>query len=90
MLDVNMIAKAQKTGRRTLFRLFAEEGSTPMRWLWQQRLARSYRALAEGRITQVTDAAFSNGFSDLAHFSRTFKAKFGVSPQTLKRRSSKD
>jgi AraC-like DNA-binding protein len=85
-LDLDMIATAQNMSPRTLNRLFAREGTTPIRWLWQQRLAASFKALAEGRVSQVTDAALSFGFSDSSHFSRAFKAAFGQSPQNLIRR----
>ena len=86
-LDLETIAKAQNMAPRTLNRLFAAEATTPIRWLWQQRLALSYRALSEGQVQQVTDAALNFGFSDLSHFSRAFKAAFGKSPHEVKRRS---
>ncbi|MDH7794687.1 MULTISPECIES: helix-turn-helix domain-containing protein [unclassified Beijerinckia] len=85
-LDLDTIAKAQNMAPRTLNRLFAAEETTPIRWLWQQRLALSYRALSEGKVQQVTDAALNYGFSDLSHFSRAFKAAFGRSPHEVKRR----
>jgi AraC-like DNA-binding protein len=85
-LDLQSIAKAQNMAPRTLYRLFASEGTTPMRWLWQQRLAQSYKALSEGKCVQVTDVALSCGFSDVSHFSRSFKARFGQSPRALKQR----
>lgn len=47
-LDLETIARAQNIAPRTLNRIFAAEGITPMRWLWQQRLAASFRALSEG------------------------------------------
>ena len=84
-LDLGSIAKAQNMAPRTLYRLFADEGTTPMRWLWQQRLARSFKALAEGTFSQVTQVAFAYGFSDTSHFSRAFKAAFGKSPRAFKR-----
>ncbi len=86
-LDLDRIAKSQHLAPRTLYRLFAAEGTTPIRWLWQQRLAASFRALTEGKVSQVTDAALSHGFSDVSHFSRTFRAAFGQSPRMLKRRA---
>lgn len=84
-LDIARIAKSQNMAPRTLSRLFALEGTTPIRWLWRQRLAGTYKALAEGHIAQVIDAAFSYGFSDPSHFSRTFKAAFGQSPKAVAR-----
>ena len=83
-LDLDRIAAAHHLAPRTLNRLFASEGTTPIRWLWQQRLAGSYKALAEGRFSQVTEAALSFGFSDVSHFSRAFKAAFGRSPHDVK------
>ncbi|MDB5979907.1 MAG: hypothetical protein JWQ69_922 [Pseudomonas sp.] len=83
-LDLETIARAQHTAPRTLNRMFAAEGTTPIRWLWQQRLTASYQALSERRVASVTEAALSFGFSDLSHFSRAFKKAFGTSPQDLK------
>ncbi|MGJ4925581.1 helix-turn-helix domain-containing protein [Bradyrhizobium sp. HKCCYLS2038] len=85
-MTIESISAAQNLAPRTLHRLFAAEGTTPIRWLWQQRLSASYKALAEGRIRNVTDAALSFGFTDLSHFSRAFKKAFGHPPQALVRR----
>ena len=85
-MTVDSIAEAQNLAPRTLHRLFSAEGTTPIRWLWQQRLSASYKALAEGQIRHVTDAALTFGFTDLSHFSRAFKKTFGHAPHTLARR----
>lgn len=84
-LDIEAIARAQNIAPRTLSRIFVMEGTTPMRWLWRQRLAVSHKLLSEGRVDNVTDAAFSVGFSDVSHFGRAFKREFGRLPQTLRR-----
>jgi AraC-like DNA-binding protein len=85
-MTIESIAAAQNLAPRTLHRLFSAEATTPIRWLWQQRLSASYKALAEGRIRNVTDAALSFGFTDLSHFSRAFRKAFGHAPHTLVRR----
>lgn len=85
-LTIEDIAQQSELAPRTLYRLFSLENTTPIRWLWQQRLAASYEALAEGRIRKVTDAALNYGFADISHFSRSFKKTFGRSPHTLIRR----
>jgi AraC-like DNA-binding protein len=84
-LSLESIAQAQNMSARTLNRLFALDGTTPMRWLWDQRLLASYRALTQGDARHVTDAAYRYGFSDVSHFSRAFKARFGRAPHTLVR-----
>jgi AraC-like DNA-binding protein len=85
-LDVEKIAQATGVAQRTLYRYFAADGTSPMRWLWKRRLDASFAALSEGKATRVTDVAMSFGFSDLSHFSRLFKNTFGCTPQSLKRK----
>ncbi|WP_181456745.1 AraC family transcriptional regulator [Pseudomonas fluorescens] len=68
---------------RTLYRLFAEEDTTFMRWLMEQRIDASYKALADGQCRDVTDAALSHGFKDLSTFSRSFRKQFRQSPRSV-------
>lgn len=69
---------------KTLCRAFALEGTTPIRWLWGQRLERAARMLQDGRSEQVGQIAMLCGFSDFSHFSRSFKKAYGVQPRALK------
>jgi AraC-like DNA-binding protein len=84
-LDVEQLAAAQGVSGRTLTRAFAQQGNTPMNWLWKRRIEASYCALKEGHARNVTEAALRFGFSDLSHFSRAFKKIYGVSPLSLKK-----
>lgn len=68
---------------RTLYRLFAEENTTFMRWLMEQRIEASYKALADGQCRDVTDAALSHGFKDLSTFSRSFRKQIRRSPRSV-------
>lgn len=80
-LCLTSIARAQGLSERTLNRLFVILGVTPMRWVLQQRLALSRRALEQDGVVRITDIAFSHGFNDLSHFSRIFKKAYSVTPQ---------
>ena len=85
-LTPERLASVGAVSVRTLNRLFARLGTTPMRWLWSQRLEASRTSLAQGRVASVTEAAFAHGFSELAHFSRRFKTAFGVTPHEMLKR----
>lgn len=87
-LSVDNIAGSLHMSSRTLVRLFAKEGETPMRWLWRRRLDSAYRLLAERRVSHVHEAAIECGFVDMSHFSRAFRAAFGHSPLEVLGKSS--
>lgn len=57
----------------------AELGLSLSQWLLWQKLARASRALASG--APLADAAFAGGFADQAHFARTMRRMFGVTPR---------
>ena len=62
--------------------LFSEQIGIPIRrYLLWRRLHDSISAIKAG--TDLTAAAHLGGFSDSAHFSRTFKETFGLSPSSL-------
>lgn len=84
-LDIDDVADHLCVSQRTLNRVFAADGTTAIRWLWQQRLESSHRTLSEGRVRHVTDVALQSGFSDFSHFSRSFKRAYGVAPHKLLR-----
>ncbi len=68
---------------RQLYRQFEQDGDSVCRYIQRQRLERSARELADAgpQAQPITSIAYKWGFTDSAHFSRSFKRYFGVSPK---------
>jgi AraC family transcriptional regulator len=65
-------------------RIFRElTGVPPHQYLIRRRLRAALDALGSGAT--VTDACFASGFSNLSHFIRMFRARYGVSPSNFDR-----
>lgn len=77
------IAAALGVSVRYLQGIFHTAGTSPFRWLQEQRLDQAARLLADpgqaGR--SITDVAFSVGFTDTSHFTRSFKRRYGTGPR---------
>jgi AraC family transcriptional regulator len=58
-------------------------GLPPHRYLVQVRLNRALEMLRDG--SPVTDVCYAVGYSNLSHFTRSFRRRFGFQPSTLKR-----
>lgn len=82
-LSASSIARAHGISVRTLHTVFSESGTSVARDVRRRRLEKSRRELAYGSGGTVTDVAFRWGFVDAAHFSRTFKKEFGVTPSSV-------
>ncbi|BCG60015.1 AraC family transcriptional regulator [Paenibacillus sp. URB8-2] len=57
--------------------------TSPLRWIRNRRLDIAKEMLLLTSLS-VTDVCFSTGFESVAHFSKVFKERFGVSPSTCK------
>jgi len=81
-LCVHEIALALNCSRRHLYNAFADEPEGVAGFILQQRLQACRHALADiaAPARSVTEIALAKGFNNLAHFSRVFKARYGVSP----------
>ncbi|MET8405846.1 helix-turn-helix domain-containing protein [Streptomyces sp900116325] len=82
-LSPERIARAHRISVRYLHRLFEGEGTTVGRLIQQRRLEECNRELARRGRTAPTVSAVAQrwGFVNPAHFSRAFRAAYGVSPR---------
>lgn len=83
------IASAHYISVRRLHQLFQEEGTTVSTWIRARRLERCRRALEDPGSAgmPVTRIAARWGFPDGAHFSRVFKAAYGLTPSEARARA---
>lgn len=58
--------------------------TSPLKWVRNRRLDKAKELLAETALP-VTDICFSTGFENIAHFSKVFKARFGLPPSEFRR-----
>jgi AraC-like DNA-binding protein len=80
-LSPMMIAQAHYISVRYLHLVFSERGTTVGSWIRSRRLAQCRAELAKSTSDRsVTEIAMRWGFSDIAHFSRSFRSAYGVSP----------
>ena len=79
---LEVAARSVGLSSRQLRRSFVEEVGVPFRRyvLWR-RLRRALLGVRDGM--DLTSAAAEAGFADAAHFSRTFKQSFGLSPSEV-------
>lgn len=67
-------------------RLFRElTGFAPHRYLLNVRYREAVRMLLDG--ASVTEACFSSGFSNLSHFTRELRKRFGERPSAVRKRA---
>ncbi|MVA99009.1 helix-turn-helix domain-containing protein [Nitratireductor sp. CAU 1489] len=79
-------AKAADTfglSKRYLHKLFSNSGTTFGAWVREERLLRARSLLVDPRYAHltVTEVAMRQGFNDIPHFSRQFRARFGMAPR---------
>ncbi len=79
-LDVEWIAREACVSRSQLFRKIKSlTGQSPSELIRDVRLQRAALLLAGGG-TSAKEVAYNCGFESASHFSRAFKARYGVSP----------
>ena len=86
------ICHAIGVSRRALYNLFSEIGETPMGYVRSQRLREAALRLRNARVkdSTVTSIAYDLGFADPSHFSRLFRARYGMSPREWENAANTD
>ncbi|MGW6984920.1 AraC family transcriptional regulator [Streptomyces sp. NPDC054932] len=81
-LSPEMIAAHHHVSVRHLHKVFVNEGMTLGRWIQQRRLEECRRELARCGRPAVSVAAVARrwGYVNPGHFSRSFRAAYGISP----------
>ena len=87
-LSLNQLAAQVCLSESRLSHLFKAEVGIPIQryLLWYKVMQTSFNI---GRGMSLTDAAEAAGFADSAHFSRTFRAMFGITPSQILKRSQR-
>lgn len=81
-LDCAFVAEEVGMSIRQVHAVFVHSGTSLSRWIWQERLLRIASELRNPvlRHKPVSAIAFDWGYKEAAHFSRQFRARFGVAP----------
>ncbi|MGW8969982.1 AraC-like ligand-binding domain-containing protein [Streptomyces platensis] len=81
-LTPQVIARAHHISPRYLHKLFESENATVGRWIQRRRLEECRRELARrGNGSTIAAVAHRWGFASAAHFSRVFRAAYGMAPR---------
>lgn len=80
------IAKALGCSARHVHRAFEGTGTTATSYIRERRLIGSSEELSDPQYAHdsISDIAFRWGFSDISHFSRSFRSQFGVPPSEFR------
>ncbi len=90
-LTPSAVAMALRITPRYLHRLFSGDGETVGRYILKRRLERCAQQLSAPLhdCRHISDIAFSGGFSTVAHFCRTFRKHFSLSPGEFREHARK-
>jgi AraC-like DNA-binding protein len=89
-LSPAMVASALGISSSYIDKLWQGENTSLMRYVWTRRLEQCRQELCKPARSadDITRIAFRWGFSELSHFSRVFKARFGLSPRDYRHQNA--
>lgn len=85
-LSITAVARDQNISPRYLQRLIETTGSTFSERIQELRLQHAHKLLTEtcrGHV-RISDVAMQVGFSDISHFNRSFRRRFGDTPRGVR------
>ena len=84
-----VIADGINISQRYLYALLEADGTSPGRWLLEERLGRAHALLVDTRWARrtISEIALAVGFSHASHFTRAFKVRYGITPRERRARS---
>lgn len=84
-LNNNKVAESQGISLRYLHKLFQDQDESIHEMILHRRLAAAHELLINNTAARPTieSIAYHVGFSSASHFSRAFKARFGVTPSDV-------
>jgi len=88
-LSIDAIATAMNCSKRYLHKIFPADGhETLAHHIWNLRLQRCREDLLSPQcaIKSITEIALSWGFNNSAHFSRSFRQRYGATPSKYRHR----
>jgi len=87
-LNAEHISQHLNVSLRQLARAFELEGCSVSRYIWNRRLDQCHLEISNNLLinTSISEIAFRWGFNHSAHFSRSYKNRFGESPSETRRR----
>ena len=88
-LDADMVSRAVGLSTRYIHKLFASEPEPLMKWVWAERIEGACKEIEKTplRHKAISRIGLSWGFSSPAHFSRSFRKRYGASPIQIQHRS---
>ncbi|WP_316158081.1 MULTISPECIES: acetamidase/formamidase family protein [unclassified Bradyrhizobium] len=84
------VAQAEGISERYLQKLFEGAGDNFSHYVRERRLQRAWTDLSNPAEANhsISEIAYRYGFADSAHFSRSFRARFGLSPREFRQQKA--
>lgn len=87
-LSLTSVARSLHISPRYLQRLMEASGTSFTEYVNELRLKRSFMLLTALSQARVSDIALQAGFSDISHFNRLFRSRFGGTPSDVRAQTS--